>query len=593
MAERAGSSAAPPWIERHPIACLAIVAVALGAYSGSFGGAFVFDDLHWIVENDLVRDLRHFLLEPAGYRKQPNRFVGHLTFALNYRLGGLEVTGYHVFNFCVHALNALLVYALAIFAFRTPRAAGSRLAPFAKPIAFLAAVLFVAHPIQTQAVSYVVQRYTSLSATFYLSTVVLYLRWRLRQLDDGDDPRRDVVAYAAMIVTTLLAMKTKESTFTLPVALAASECFFFGATRRGLLRLVPLLATLAVIPATKLDLSRPVDAVVADVQRVTVIDSKASRLDYARTQLAVVVEYLRLLVLPVGQSVDHDHPVYRSFVEPRVIASALVIALLYAVAAYAYVRTSPRRSAPADPGARVLSFGIVWFFLAISVESSVIPIADVMVEHRVYLPSAGFFLAVAVAAAWLMQRWSPARAGTVLRAAAVVLGLLLGVATFQRNEVWADDVALWTDAAAKSPHKARPHYNVGEALGKRGDLDGAIREYLLALQADPEHARARYNLGESLAKRGDIEGAMRQYQLVIATDPGDARAHNNLGVAYYSRGLVDDAIARFRTAIALSPDYAEAHTNLGIAYGRKGWLDAAQQEMSLGMRLQASGKRRP
>ena len=550
---RHGGSA--PWLRRHAPHVVFLVALALGAYSNTFNSEFVFDDREWIVDNPVIRDLRHYLLERTGYDQHPNRFVANLTFALNYAIGGLDPSGYHVANLCVHVANALLVYALTILLFKTPLAATSRIAQSSRAIAFVASALFVAHPLQTQAVSYVVQRLTSLATTFYLLAVVLYLAWRVREDPSTRSRLRALGAYAAVVVSIVLAMKTKEIAFTLPLALAACELWFFPITRQSALRLLPLIATLAVIPATLIDFAKPLDEIASQLEK-PIPQVTLPRAEYWLTQLAVITTYLRLLIFPVGQNADPDYPTYRSLSEPRLALAALVIACLGAAAWLTYRWSSP--GGRGDGSARVISFGIVWYFLAVSVES-LVPLPDVMFEHRAYLPSVGLFIAVAVAAAWLSHVHLRGRAAAVVTAVAVALPIALAAATFNRNEVWNSGVTLWTDAAAKSPNKLRPHYNLGEALGKKGDVDGAIQQYILALQVAPMHPES----------------------------------HNNLGVAYYGRGRVDDSIAHLRTAISVKPDYAEAHLNLGIAYGDKGWLAEAQEEMSIGMRLQASAKRGP
>jgi hypothetical protein len=529
-----------------PITCIA--ALTLLAYSNSFHASFNFDDFTSIRDNPLVRSLDNYVSNWSGYRKEPNRYVGNLTFALNYRFGQLDTTGYHAFNFCIHLLNALLVFALVLSTFGTPRLRQSSLAPSARGVAFVAAALFAAHPIQTQAVTYIVQRLASLATTFYLLAVVLYARWRLGRESGRWSQATSAAAYASVLIAAVLAMKTKEIAFTLPAAIVLYEVAFFGRPgKRTVWSLLPILATSLVIPLTILGSHGAGQTLLEDVQQVTAVRSPLSRADYLRTEIAVVVTYLRLLVLPIGQNLDYDYPAYHSFLAPKVALSVGLLLSLVAAAIHLWRRRT------LDPAARLVSFGIVWFFLALLVESSVIPIVDVIFEHRVYLPSVGFFVAVATGAALIWHRWSPMARTRNTVATGAVLAAVLAFATFERNKVWADEMTLWTDVAQKSPGKGRPRMNLALALSRCNEPDRAIAEYRAAIQADPELAEA----------------------------------HNNLGVLYFKKGMVDRAIVHFLRAIDITPNYPEAHNNLGIAYGRKGLRELAAAEISAGMKLQA------
>ena len=538
------------WVSTRHWPAIAVVALGVAAYANSFQAPFTFDDIRWISENRLIRSLDAYLFDWSGYRALPNRYVGNLTLALNYRLGQLDVAGYHAFNLAVHVGSALLVYALVIATFQTPRLRASALAPSSRAIAFTAAALFVAHPLQTQAVTYVIQRLTSLATFFYLATVVQYARWRL-----GRESRSwawSAARYALLLATALLAMKTKEIAVTLPVAVALYDLAFFGPARGRTLFVLPLLAVALLVPLTLVNVGRPLGEVLDEASRSARVQTALSRGDYLTTQIAVIGTYLRLLVLPVGQNLDHDYPIYRSLLEPRVLASGAVLAGLLALAAFLAARTRQASERALDGAGRLVAFGIGWFFLTLLVESSVIPIVDVIFEHRVYLPSAGIFVAAATALAWGVRRLGRDVTRTTLAAGALI-ACALAAATFARNRVWADEASLWGDVVAKSPGKARPHLNLGKALFERGDVDGSIDQYLSAL----------------------------------ALEPAWAEAHNNLGVSYVKKGLIDRAIVHLELATSLEPGYGDAHENLGIAYGRRGWFDRAQQEMSLGLKLNA------
>ena len=173
-----------PLLKRPLFAVFLILFLGILVYSNTFHVPFVFDDDGSIINNPDIRDISGFIAAALGFGVFPSRVVGYLTFALNYRFGGLDVTGYHVLNLAIHLANALLVYALVRLTFRTPHLAGSQLAPRAGTVALLCALLFVVHPVQTQAVTYVVQRLTSLATFFYLLAVVLYAAGRLR-IEDG------------------------------------------------------------------------------------------------------------------------------------------------------------------------------------------------------------------------------------------------------------------------------------------------------------------------------------------------------------------------------------------------------------------------
>ena len=550
---RAGAEATA-WAHRYPI--LAVWFIALLAYSDAFTGAFAFDDLQHVRDNVRIRDL-HALLTWSGYEPLHLRFVGYVTFALNYALGRLNVVDYHLVNFAIHAANAALVYALVILCFRTPRLRGSAVAPSAQAIAFFSAALFATHPLQTQAVTYVVQRFTSLSTFFYLLTVVLFLAWRLRRERADASPAASAALFAALLASAVLGMKTKEIVFTVPLAVVLCELSFFEPLPwRQRLFLLPIAATLPIVPLSVLS-AGPVSA--TSVAQATRVQTTVSRIDYLLTQGPAVVTYLRMLVWPAGQNVDHDFPVARSVLEPRVLGSSLALAALGAVAGLLYRRTAARAARPLDPGARLVGFGVAWFFLALAVESTVVPIADVLNEHRVYLPSVGFFCGVGVLGALLLHHVRPASAARAMVIAGLSLSAVLAVATFQRNRVWATEISLWSDGAAKSPGKARPHLNVGTALAMEGRLDEAARELRRAVELDPESAYAHAQLGAalmSLERPAEAEPELRE---AVRLAPNDADALFNLGIVLTRTGRREEAAPVLRRFLEVaSPSYANA-----------------------------------
>ena len=451
-------------------------------------------------------------------------------------------------NVVVHLVNGLQVFGLVLLAFRTPHLARSSLAGNAPVVAFAAAALFVTHPIQTQAVTYVVQRITSLATLFYLAAMLLYLSARLAPAGH----RRQRVRYVLALAAALLAMRTKEISFTLPLALLLLEWALFGRpTPRQWLGLAPFGAIALVIPLTLLRIGQPVGQVLADASAATRVQTAVSRLDYLRTELAVLATYLRLLLWPSGQNIEHDFPVQHAFISPRVAWGLLVHASLLLFAAWTWRRSSPQALRPIDPAWRLASVGILFYFLAHLVESSVIPIVDVIFEHRVYLPSVGFFLAVAAVGTLLVRRLVPNRLAAVATGATVAVALLLSGATIARNRVWRSDLALWTDAASKSPGRARPWHNVGIALSELGRHGEAVEPMRRAIRLDPGWAKAQAELGGLLILSGRPAEAEPVLREALRLQPGETPTMFNLAEALWRTGRRKDAATVYQEYLNL------------------------------------------
>ncbi|WP_162604918.1 tetratricopeptide repeat protein [Geomonas terrae] len=563
---------------------LALIAlVGLLAYSNTFHAPFVIDDEGSITENPVIKNLASFLFDGTGYRYNPRRFIGYLTFALNYNMGGLEVTGYHIFNTAVHLLNGAFVFLLLRLTQQTPffktteevEDAGRGIPP--ETLApLIAALLFVAHPIQTQAITYVVQRFASLATLFYLASLTCYILARLRQEARVGVSRGGTITwYIAALLCALLAMKTKEIAFTLPLTVALYELSFFGTpSRKRLLLLLPLAATLLVVPLGLMQSGKPLGEMLGEMDRLARETTSISRGDYLLTQFSVIVTYLRLMLIPIGQNLDYDYPVFHTLFAPRVFLSLLLLVALAGTGIYLYRRSSR------EPWQRLAGFGIFWFFITLSVESSVIPIRDVIFEHRVYLPSVGIFCAAAALLAPLLARLAP-------RAAAAAVGvvvLVLAVTTWQRNLVWGSAVTLWQDCAGKAPGKARPHNNLAIALLAAGRNDEAAAELKTALKLDPGNVEALRNLGAAYEKTGGVEQAISQYRAALQGNPDNKYAHYNLAVAYSKQGKTDQALSELQLALKVDPEYPDAHNNLGVLYANQGLMKEAIAEFSLAVK---------
>ena len=552
-----------------------IVAVGLLVYANTLHAPFYWDDSNF-TDSPLVKSLDYFI-HPGqakgfeGHGGFLSRYFGYLSFALNYRLHGLELPGYHLVNIGIHLITALLVYRLVTLTFRTPyfregRDSGTTDAR-AGFIAFFTALLFVAHPVQTQAVTYIVQRFASLAALFYLLSLTNYLQARL--ILSGPQKRTGAALgwLAAALVSAILAVKTKEIAYTLPFAVLLFEFLLFA----GKPRQVAKALAVAAVPVLALAASRisgtSLDQILVNLDRATRLQTDMSRWDYLATQFPVLLTYLRLLVLPVGQRLDYGYRIYDSFLVPKVYVSALLLCLLLGVAVILLIRSRAREE-DEDLLLRVIALGIFWFFITSAIESSIIPIVDVIFEHRLYLPSLGLFLAAAACVSMLgrqndrMPGWPELR----VTAGCLAVLLMLSGATYARNRLWSDEVAFWEDNARKTPKKARVLVNLARAREKRGDAEGAEKVYTMANDLDPDQTDTLLNVGLMHVQKGRLEDALRLFQNALVMDPNLVEAHNNIGMVYGIQGRYDDALKEFLQVVKLKPGLAEPHNNIGSLY---------------------------
>jgi len=556
-----------PYLRNPFLHAVLIILVSLVAYSNTFQVPFQFDDPRSITDVPFVRDLRLF---PNVFTL--HRSVGFFSFALNYRLHGTDVLGYHIVNLAIHMLNALLVYGLVVLSFRTPKLQESFLLKHAKPIAILSALLFASHPVQTQAVTYIAQRFASLSTFFFLASVAAYIESRIVARPKSS-PYRSFAWYGVSVLSAALAMKTKEIAFTLPIIIVLYEFLFFtGPVKRRVLVLLPLMLTMVIIPVSLLRIDRPLGTLMNDVSEATKVHTTAGRAEYLFTQFRVIVTYLRLLIFPENQNLDYDYPLFDTFLAPEVILSFLLLLLILGTGVYLLYRD---RHAPGV--GRLAAFGIFWFFITISVESSVIPIADVIFEHRLYLPSVGFFIALTISLFWaaerLETRWEYAiRAVVVFLAAAVAIFTGLTVA---RNSVWQSEVSLWEDVIEKSPMKARGYNGLGLAYFNKNQYDKAIEEFAHAIALHPSYGVAFNNIGNAFYRRGLYGQALEAQTRAVSLEPKNPVFHYNRGLTYAATGAYELAIEEYDKAIVLDPAYAEAYNNLGQVYYMKGLYNLA------------------
>ena len=576
--------------------------VGIIAYSNSFDCSFHFDDDHNITKNSSIRDLSNI---KTWWGFVPSRPIGYLSFALDYHFHKLDVWGYHLVNLGIHIINAVLVWWLVMLTMATPVMKAQPISRHKGAMALFTALLFVSHPLATQSVTYIVQRLASLATLFYLLSLALYVKGRVRE---GNKDTRVYFYYAGSVLCAILGMLTKEIVFTLPFALVLYEFSFirtdtwkFDLKDRGVQ--IPVIILVIFVALFFLNFSFEIFNSIPPLLNQG-YDYPITAREYLLTQFSVILTYIRLFILPVNQNMDYDYPISHSLLEWHTLFGLLSLVGIF-VAAIFLVRRY-----------RLISFGIFWFFLTFSVESSVIPISqNVIFEHRTYLPSIGFFLALTgVVFYFIWDRYRQVSVGVL-----VLLVLTNAVLTYERNKVWKSEYSLWADCLKKSPNKPRPlcnygkaladagnasealtyydkaiklnpqfydvYYNRGNAKTKLGDDLGAIADYEETLRINPYYANAHYNLGNALARQGNMTEAVVQFEEAVRIRPRSAEYQNNLGYVLALLGKEDEAITHFREAIALKPDLVDAHNNLGSALLHQRRTDEAIESYREALRI--------
>lgn len=587
---------------------LLLIPIGFVVYLYALRAPFVYDDRMYITGNAQIKDLWNFT------NIYGTRWLGFLSFALNYRVSGLTPFDFHLTNVIIHIVNSLLVFSLIKRLLKALSLRGfawdaqqSGTAHVWLP--FTSALLFLVHPVQTQAVTYVTQRFASLAAMFYLVAVLLYVKARLKNAvaADGKGARPALFLYAGAVAAVVAAMKTKEISFTLPFALTVCEFIFFSGTGEGKLkrfvRLMPFYLTLLIIPLTLLAQGGPsggasFDDIAYDLSKLQMKEATGlDRLTYFITEFRVIITYIRLIFFPVNQSIDYAYPLSESFFEPATFLSFTALTALFGSAVYVLFRSFKAK----NPFGLLYAFGIFWFFLALSVESSLVPIQDVIFEQRVYLPSIGFFMALTAVVFYCSGRFFTAlketKFGPMSPAVLFLIAsaLVFSIAAYKRNFLWTDEFMLLGDAISNNPGKARLYYARGivyldnESKRKESaetrllvaqNFDRAVNDFNAALAIDPHMYEAYNNRGLAYSALEMYAKSVDDFTAAIKFSPGYLRAYYNRGLSRVSLARYDDAIADFTYVIERLPLYAEAYNNRGIVFSYIGEREKAFSDLS-------------
>jgi len=328
-----------------------------------------------------------------------------------------------------------------------------------------------------------------------------------------------------------------------------------------------------------------------------------SHREYFFTQFRVIVTYLRMLFFPVNLGLDYEYPVFRSFFEPQVMLSFIFLTALLGLGVYLVIKqvkvkvktesllaVSQPQPNP-QPAFRLIGFGILWFFITLSVES-IITTPRLIEIYRVYLPSVGAIISTVTGVFLLKEKVRSPKAGSVILVMLVIIIGALSVAAYLQNELYKEDkIRSWEGSVKRFPENASVHNNLGDVYEERNMYDKAMEQYLIAIKLKPDYATAHYNIGRLYQTRNMFDKTIEQYLIAIKLEPYYAEAHYNLGINYKSMGMFDKAIEQYLIAIKLKPSYVEAHNNLGNVYAELSMYDKAMEQYYIAIKLNSDNAR--
>lgn len=362
-----------------------IAAMILIAYSNTFTASFHFDDNPSIVENASIKRVTTGNIMGILQGVRP---VVYLSLMLNYQLNGLNVVGYHLFNIAVHITNSIFFYLLLLWTLNSP-ALGSKYREKARKMALFAALLFGVHPIQTESVTYIITRTELLATLFYLGAFLLFIK--------GASSNKPAYYFGA-IISSLFSMGSKEWAVTLPALLMAYDFLFLA---DGKIRVVATrwlfyvgIALTCLFAVRHVDLFASADMGAGIGFNVASTSGITAR-TYWLTSLNVIWTYIRLLFLPINQNLDYDYAIAKTLFEFPTLVSFFGHLAVVGAAFWLYMKK----------GWTLMPFGVAWFYIGLSPVQSIVPIIDVIFEHRVYMPSIGFFIVFVAAYESLFDWW--------------------------------------------------------------------------------------------------------------------------------------------------------------------------------------------
>jgi len=498
-----------------------IILAAVFSYFNSLNNEFVWDDEDFILKNSTVKD---WMMWPRvftentihGARKGSNfyRPLQSLTHGVDYAIWKEKTAGHHATNIIFHIMASVAAY-LALKNI------------FSGRLSFFAALFFAAHPVQTEAVTYISGRSDPMAAFFVILAIILFERH-----------------FVLSCLSFGLALMSKESGLIAPFLIILYYSFpescpgSVKAGRRILFKNIIPFVVIAVIYAalrlTVLDFSRTIGENLPQPYFYVPFYMRLC------TFLKALPVYFSILLWPFGLHMERQLSLGRGIFEPQVFLGLLIAVSLFFIAYRA------RRQSPA------LLFSVCWFFIAMLPNSNLIPINALIYEHWLYLPSLGFFIAIAWAFEELFKR------GKVVKYTAVFLAIFLTLFYIwranERNREWRDHVSFYESTIRHAPDSGRLHNNLAMAYADRGRIDDAIKEYKRAITLGDYYPQPHFNLANIYINKGDYDSAIKELKRSVEIDNNFLYSRENLAVLYFNKGMISESKNEAEFILRQEPD---------------------------------------
>lgn len=552
-----------PAIKKYAFILIALVGIL--AYANSFNNAFQFDDGFHIVDGAKIKNIDN-VLKASHWKAVGNRPLSFFTLAVNYKLNQLDVTGYHIANVLFHVLAGFMAFLLALEIMSLAVFKKNKIINEYKVlIALFTAFIFITHPIQTQSVTYIIQRMAVLAGLFYMWSVLLYIRGRNAHLQKKPvNTWKPYAFYAGAFFVGFLGFLSKQNAITFPFAFILAEIFFIRNEQQKIDR--KFLIIFSSIVGAIVILGLAINGLPSEYDKI-------SRSQYLITQFRVLVKYWQLLFLPINQHLDYYFSISFSLFGVKELLSLFFLLCTIGLGIWLYKKNW-----------LIASFAIFWFYLTLSLESSIIPIRDVIFEHRLYSAVFGFAFVISYLAFYFLSSRN-------VKYPVIALSFLTVVyigASLNRNRVWKNPYSLWSDSVKKSPKRERAWYWLATYYMGEKDTEKALNAYDTSIECNPGFPLAYNGRGNLKKETGDLEGAVTDYSKAVKLDPRYVTAFYNRGIAYAALDKLNLAIDDYAKSISLGNKASAVYYNKGNAERRNKDYNKAIEDYNTALKIDPS-----